>query len=157
MNFESASVRLAKILNENNIIWAYGGSCLLYYLGIAVSPRDLDVVVTLKDIEQAKLILLSQGAVLLEEKINDDNFLTKVFYTLIWDGIEIDFMAVPSIRKGDEIFVIPFDTAGPWKKVIIEGIEIGLCDPQDWVKYYGLMNGRQTRVEQLTNYLKENA
>lgn len=154
MAFQEASLALANLLNRHKIQWAYGGSSLLYYLGIPVTPRDLDVVVALADVEQAKAALLSDGAEFIEEKVGDDTFLTQVFYTFKWHDIEVDFMAVPGIGKDGEQFFIPFDKEGPWRNITIDNTVIGLCSPVDWLKYYSMMTGRQLRVAQLQDYLE---
>lgn len=155
MDFCKNSMRLAKILNQNEIQWAFGGSSLLYYIGIPLTPRDLDVVIAKKDIEKAKIVLMDSGAELKEERHSDNEFLTEKFYTFMWDDVEIDLMAVPGIRKGEETFIMPFDQKGPWKWVEEGGEKIALCDPEDWLIYYSLMANRETRVSQLKGYLEQ--
>lgn len=156
MAFIASSIALAKLLNAHQIRWAYGGSSLLYYLDIPVMPRDLDVIVALEDVEKAKWILLEQGAAFIEEKKSDDVFLTKVFYTFHWQDIEVDFMASPGISKSGESFYIPFDAEGPWHELHLEDTTVYLSSPLDWLKYYGMMSGRETRVLQLETYLEMN-
>lgn len=158
MDFRIDSIKLAKILNRHQIQWAFGGSSLLYYIGIPLTPRDLDVVVAKRDIEKACSVLVEEGAVLKAEKLSDDEFLTEKFYTLFWDGVEIDLMAVPGIRKNERTYIMDFDFKGPWKWVEDEGheVKIPLCDPEDWLTYYSLMNHREIRVSQLKTYLEGN-
>lgn len=153
MSFQKASIELAKLLNNYEITWAYGGSCLLYFLGIQVSPRDLDVVIKLQDIDKAQRILLENGAVLLEEKKSDIHFSTQKFYTFIWGNIEIDLMAAPGIITNDVEYKILFDEKGPWKNVVVNNEKIYLCDPADWLQYYALMQNRKLRVDQLTEFM----
>lgn len=155
MNFSENSVKLAKVLNQQQVQWAFGGSSLLYYIGISLTPRDLDVVIAKRDIEMAKEALIQSGAVLKEEKVGDNEFLTEKFYTLLWDEVEIDLMAVPGIRKADTTFIMDFDKVGPWKWVEDKGVAIPLCNPKDWLTYYSLMNHREVRVNQLKTYLDE--
>lgn len=155
MFFDERSIQLAQLFNSHDIQWAYGGSSLLYYLGISVIPRDLDVVIASCDIERAKKVLESSNAKLLEEKMSNDDYLTEKFYTFSWGNIEIDLMAQPGIKKDAERFILDFDHKGPWKFIIKDEISIALCSPEDWLKYYSLMSNRQKRVEQLTQYLAE--
>ncbi len=155
MDFCKSSIKLARILNHNEIQWAFGGSCLLYYIGIPLTPRDLDVVIAKKDIEKARIALIQSGAELKEEKHSDNSFITEKFYTFLWEDVEIDLMAVPGIRKGDKFFVMQFDQKGPWKWVEDQGEKIALCDPEDWLVYYSLMENRETRVKQLSDYLEK--
>lgn len=146
-------IKLASLLNKEKIQWAFGGSCLLYFLNLPVSPRDLDVVVALKDVERARAVLEAHGAVLLEEKLSDNHYLTKKFYTLSWESVEVDFMASPGISNAGETYYMPFDETGPWRDLDLSGEQIFLSDPRHWLKYYGLMNGRENRVAMLQAYL----
>lgn len=154
MDFQTTSIALARLLNRHKIRWAYGGSTLLFFLEIPVKPRDLDVVVHIMDVERAKTLLIEAGAVLMEEKIGSDQFLTKKFYTFLWNDMEIDFMASPGIQTNSRIYFMNFDEKGPWKKTITENEDIYLCDPEDWIEYYGLMDNRQLRVDQLKQYVE---
>lgn len=155
MDFQKNSKKLAEVLNRHQIQWAFGGSSLLYYLGIPLTPRDLDVVIAKKDIEKARHILTELGAVFKEEKISDEDFLTEKFYTLLWDDVEIDLMAMPGIRKNEMTHTIDFDRKGPWKWVEDDYVKIPLCDPEDWLIYYSLMINREERVSQLEGYLNQ--
>ena len=155
MNFRENSIKLATLFNQNKIQWAYGGSSLLYYIGIPVSPRDLDVVIAKKDIQRACDLLIDLGAELKEEKVSDEEFLTEKFYTLLWGEAEIDLMAVPGIRKNGETFILDFDDKGPWQWVQEGTVNIPLSDPEDWLTYYTLMHNREVRVAQLKEYLNQ--
>lgn len=154
MSFETSSAALAALLNRHKIEWGFGGSCLLYFIGIPVTPRDLDVVIRYSDVEAARAALLADGAVLLEERPSNNQYLTRKFYTFQWGDMEVDLMAAPGIRRGDRIFEMDFDGKGPWKTVTFGGETIKLSDPADWLAYYSLMENRQLRVEQLANYLE---
>ncbi len=156
MVFNECSIQLVKLFNQNGIQWAFGGSSLLYYLGIPVEPRDLDVVVAKKDIDKAQQLLIDSGADFIEEKISHDDFLTEKFYTFLWKGMEVDLMAVPGIKKDDFTFVIQFDQKGVWEWVEVMDEKIPLCDPEDWLTYYSMMTNREVRVSQLEGYLKKN-
>ena len=156
MAFNECSIQLVKLFNQNEIQWAFGGSSLLYYLGIPVEPRDLDVVVAKRDIEKAQQLLRETGATFIEEKISHDDFLTEKFYTFLWKGMEVDLMAVPGIKRDDATFFIEFDKKGVWKWVEEVGEKIPLCDPEDWLIYYAMMTHREIRVAQLEDYLKKN-
>lgn len=154
MSVINKSLELAQLLNQANIRWGFGGSCLLYYLGLEVQPRDLDVVIAIKDVENAREALEMAGARLLEEKPSDNVFLTKKFYTFDWGGIEVDFMASPGIRTEEMEYHLNFDEEGPWKSLEVEGITLCLSDPNQWLVYYGLMKGREKRVSMLKSYLE---
>ncbi|MGV8171452.1 MAG: nucleotidyltransferase domain-containing protein [Candidatus Woesearchaeota archaeon] len=51
-----------QLLNENNISWALIGSTNMQLQGMNVNPRDLDIVVQLKDLEQMEKIFSDYNA-----------------------------------------------------------------------------------------------
>ena len=55
-NFKNAVKIIHKLLNENKIKWALIGSTNMQLQGISVNPRDLDIVVRLKDLERIQEI-----------------------------------------------------------------------------------------------------
>lgn len=149
MFFDQMATEVAKLFNEADITWGFGGSCLLNCLGEAIQPRDLDIVVALKDIERAKELLLESGGVLLAEKQSDHVYLTEKFYTLNWRESEVDLMANAGISHKGEVFRLSFETKGPWGLVKRGGQTLWLSSPFDWVHYYRLMEGREHRVLQM--------
>lgn len=153
MTILDKGLQLAQLLNDAEISWGFGGSCLLHYLGLEIMPRDLDVVVAYRDVERARLAIEAAGAELLEEKCSDNEYLTKKFYTFDWNGVEVDFMASPGIRRDGLEFFMDFDTRGPWKIIENEGVSLSLSDPNQWLTYYSLMKGREIRVAMLKTYL----
>lgn len=142
-----------ELLNSNGITWGFGGSCLLNILGVEVTPRDLDIVIRLADIERAVNVLVANGAVLLEERISNNVYLTKKFFTLAYNDTEIDFMADAGIKRDEQICRLEFEKAGPWAYVDHMGTRLFLTSPYDWLDYYALMEGREHRVAQIKDLL----
>lgn len=141
--------QLIHLLNENGIVWGFGGSCLLNALGLDIVPRDLDIVIKMAHIEKAKALLLENGAKLLEEKVSDNVYLTRKFYTFLWKNVEIDFMADAGISKDGEQFRLDFESNGPWGSITDGELQIYLSNPYDWKTYYSMMVGRERRVADL--------
>ena len=54
-------IKVAELLNKNNINWAIGASLLLYFKGIAEEFHDIDIMVDESGVEIVKKILLSLG------------------------------------------------------------------------------------------------
>lgn len=148
-NLVKHNPQLIHLLNENGIVWGFGGSCLLNALGVDIIPRDLDIVVKMDHVEKAKALLLENGAELLEEKMSNNVYLTRKFYTLLWQNVEIDFMADAGISKNGEIFRLDFESKGPWGSIMDNELQIFLSNPYDWKTYYSMMEGRERRVEEL--------
>lgn len=140
---------IIRLFNDEGIVWGFGGSCLLNALGVDISPRDIDMVVRLDCIERAKDLLLSRGAQLLEERPSNNVYLTRKFYTLKWQSVEVDLMADAGIQKQGEVFRLSFEEKGPWGMLVHEGQDVYLSSPFDWKIYYSLMDGREKRVSEI--------
>lgn len=61
-NFKKAIKIIHKLLNENKIKWALVGSTDMQLQGMDVNPRDLDIVVQLKDLEKMQEIFSEYNA-----------------------------------------------------------------------------------------------
>jgi hypothetical protein len=57
--FVSAIKIINQLLNENQISWALIGSTNMQLQGMNVNPRDLDIVIQLKDLEKIRSIFSS--------------------------------------------------------------------------------------------------
>ena len=83
--------KIARVFNENQILWAVGGSMLLYFKGKTDIFHDIDLMVGEKDIDAAKALLLTIGD-LLPEKPNPQ-YKTRHFLEFSVDGVDVDVMA----------------------------------------------------------------
>jgi len=84
-------VKIAKELNNQNVLWAVGGSLLLYLNGKTDTFHDLDIMVCENDAEKLKEILLTFGK--LQPPNSNFRYKTKCFMEFIIDGVDIDVMA----------------------------------------------------------------
>lgn len=53
--------QIAEELNRQNITWAIGASCLLYFKGIVQEFSDIDIMISESDVEKVKQIFLTLG------------------------------------------------------------------------------------------------
>lgn len=53
--------KIGKVLNENNIVWAVGGSLLLYFKGKVAVFQDIDIMVIEDNVKELKEILQQYG------------------------------------------------------------------------------------------------
>ena len=66
-NFKKAIKIIHELMNENKIKWALVGSTNMKLQGINVNPRDLDIVVQLKDLDKIREIFSEYSASAVKE------------------------------------------------------------------------------------------
>lgn len=146
-------LKVAKILNENNITWAVGASLLLYFKGITDKFNDIDLMVAEKDIEKTKTIFLSLG----KEYPKNPNlqYKSKCFLEFNVDGIDFDIISGFVIVNNNCDHYFPLEKNSIAEYFYLENTSIPLQSVNDWLTYYTLMN-RKEKVEMIKNYLNKN-
>ena len=146
-------LKVAKILNENNITWAVGASLLLYFKGITDKFNDIDLMVAEKDIEKTKTIFLSLG----KEYPKNPNlqYKSKCFLEFNVDGIDFDIISGFVIVNNNCDHYFPLEKNSIAEYFCLENTSIPLQSVNDWLTYYSLMN-RKEKVEMIKNYLNKN-
>lgn len=103
-NFKKAIKIIHERLESNNIKWALVGSMNMQLQGMNVQPRDLDVIIQLKDLEKMREIFSEYNPSLIKE-------LKPFVDEPVWDVI---------IKIGDvEIQLFAERDTGPYVKKII--------------------------------------
>ena len=135
--------KIARVFNENQILWAVGGSMLLYFKGKTEIFHDIDLMVGEKDIDAAKALLLTLGD-LLPEKPNPQ-YKTRHFLEFRVDGVDVDVMAGFIIVRDGKDYDCSLLPEQIEEHIPLNGELIPLQSLQDWRKYYELM-GRESKV-----------
>lgn len=134
----------------DGLVWAIGGSVLLYRLGLESDPNDLDIVTTRRDFEAARLKLESKyGA---SFRPADSFKLSSHFAKFDRQPLcNIDLMAGIGIQEAvvGEAFVF-----NRRKIKIIDGLP--WMAAHDWLRIYSIFD-RPRRVSQLKIYLQQSA
>ena len=138
--------RIAHMLNENQVLWAVGGSLLLYFKGKTDTFHDIDLMVGEKDIEKVKRVLLSIGKLLPENP--DRQYKTRHFLEFEIDGIDVDIMAGFVIVSNGKDYDCSLTAEQVAERILLNGETIPLQSLSDWRKYYALM-GRTSKVEMI--------
>lgn len=140
--------------NASNILWGVGGSIMLNSYGLIDEPRDIDIIVDLKDADRADRILKKLG----EKKEGKENssYSTKYFYEYIVEGIHIDLMGAFAIKHSEGVYQYPFDRESITKTQEIQGVEIPFTSLEDWYIIYQLIPGRESKVNLIKKYLHSN-
>lgn len=145
---------IADKLNKENIMWGVGASILLNNYGIIDKPKDIDILVHLKDIEKADRILKNIG----EEKVRDrvETYSTKYFYEYVVNGFDVDVMSGLRINHSFGTFEYVFDHDSISGSKTINGVDIPLTSLEDWYVLYQLIPNREKKVEMIEKYLMLN-
>ena len=89
---------IAHALNQAGVVWAVGGSMLLYFKGIVSEFHDIDLMIKPEDAETVKAILARMGT--LEPFNPSAKYKSKAFYEFTIGGVDVDVMAGFVIVKG---------------------------------------------------------
>lgn len=138
--------KIGEALNEEQIVWAVGGSLLLYLKGKAAMFRDIDIMVTEADVKRLKEILEQYGV--LAPPNPNALYKTRYFYEFTIDGVEVDVMAGFVIVHEGKEYDCSLQPKSITKYFLINDVEIPLQSLEDWRRYYVLM-GRTERVEMI--------
>ena len=84
-------MEIAKRFNEEHLVWAVGGSLMLYLNGIVSDFEDIDVFVSVEHAPIAQSILESLGSKQLTTY--SDQFQTVVYETYRINSVSVDLMA----------------------------------------------------------------
>lgn len=138
--------QIAHMLNENQVLWAVGGSMLLYFKGKTDVFHDIDLMVGEKDIEKVKQLLLSMGK--LSPENSNDQYKPRHFLEFSIDGIDVDVMAGLVIVKNGKDYDCSLLAEQIAEHISLNGEQIPLQALSDWRRYYELM-GRTEKVEMI--------
>ena len=143
--------QVAHTLNQAGVMWAIGGSVLLYLKGIAEKFNDIDIMMNESDIEQAKAALLKLGK---KQPHNPHpQYQTKHFLEFQITGVDVDIIAGFTIIYQNETHYFPLMEKDIVEKVDFEGEMIPLQSIKTWRKYYQLM-GRSEKVKRIDQFDK---
>jgi hypothetical protein len=127
-------ISLAKDLNKHNIRWAIGGSLLLFFEGYDNSVADIDIIV--HDDDYLLLLEMLKSYKYTYQSPND-KYLTKHFFSLFSEGVDVDIMIGFKVVKEDHIYEFPFHIE---KEILLEDTTISLSSVDEWLTAYKAMN-----------------
>lgn len=145
--------RIAKLLNDQSITWAVGASVMLNYYGIVQNPRDIDVMVDLKDIDKLDSILSEVGVK--SVGVPDATYKTKVFYEYMIGDIEVDVMGGLCICSGNKDYLFNFNRDSVGDYMDIDGVEVPLAKLTDWYDIYKVLPNREEKAAAIKEYMEK--
>ncbi len=138
--------KIAEQLNKENIIWAVGGSLLLYIKGKVTEFNDIDIMAAEEDVKRLKEILLTLGE--LQPPNPNVQYKTKYFLEFVIDQVEVDVMAGFVIVHGGKDYYFPLKVEDIKEYTTINAQRIPLQSLEQWKQYYELM-GRTDKASML--------
>ncbi len=140
---KNALTKMALILNRNKVNWGLGGSLLLYLYGIETTVSDIDIVIDEKDLNIMEIIVENFDHI---EKPRSIQYLTKKFYSITLEGIDVDLMIGFKIKTQENIYSYPTEDRIKDKIISIDNVDINLCSIDDWYNAYIAMQ-RDSKVK----------
>lgn len=137
---------IAHVLNAHHVVWAVGGSLLLYFREKADSFHDIDLMVCEEDAEKVRSLLCAMGG--LAPAHPNAQYKTRHFLEYTIRGVDVDVLAGFVIVKDGTAYdcsLRPEQIAGC---IELHGERIPLQALQDWRRYYELM-GRTQKVKMI--------
>ncbi len=129
---------IARRFNAARVVWAVGGSMLLYFKGIMPDFHDIDILVKTEDSEMAKAVLAELGTLKLSKP--SEMYKSKAFYELTIDGVDVDVIAGFTIVKDQVAHDCSLQEDEIEDSVQIGGETIPLHSLVVWRRNYKLMN-----------------
>lgn len=128
---------IASAFDQQGIVWALGGSMMLFLRGMDLVPRDLDLMVDTKDAQAAKALLGGLGIAL--QTPASDRFCSAAFERFLIQGVEVDLIAGFTILKDGREHAFPLH-----KKDIdayeAQGLRLPLHAVDSWKQLYAVMD-----------------
>ncbi|MBN2877965.1 MAG: hypothetical protein JXL85_09990 [Bacilli bacterium] len=139
-------LKLAKMLNANQIKWALGGSMLLAFYGLAKVVNDIDILVDELDGERIKA-LLNRSDVITRIPHPKTGCESKFFLPIIMDNVEVDIIGGFTIQN--QTFPLK---ASDIEEVVVDDVAIYLHSLAMWKMFYSLME-RSEKSNRIESYL----
>jgi len=147
-------INITREFRKADIHWGIAGSKLLNFYGITETVNDLDLIVTIEDVDSALLILDKMGTRI--EIPNKSEYFTESFTRYLIDGIELDMMANFKIKHEAGIYDFQFDRTTKVQTFQLEEELIPLTSLEEWYIAYLLMKNRDSKAQIIEEYfLKE--
>lgn len=140
--------RIAHRLNEAQFEWCLGASMMLYFKGIVSEFHDIDLMISVEDVEVVKSILSEMGTPCPSDHEPNSMYKTKCFMEYVIDEIDVDVMAGFAIVHEGEIYDCTLCKDQITDQLMLDGEVIPMQSPRLWCRYYRLMS-RSTKADMI--------
>ena len=134
--------KMAAEFNRMNLIWAVGGSLLLYLKGYTDHFNDIDIMVAETDAEKMEGMLKSMGSI---QPTVKGSFETRYYRKFIVDSTEVDMVGGFAIVNSGHVYNCDLEKSQIAQYIELYEQRIPLHSIELWRKYYALM-GRDDKA-----------
>lgn len=145
---------IGKKLNDADITWGVGASILLNKFGFIDKPNDIDIFISIDDIEKADEILKNIGEKKKWEKVS--TYSTEYFYEYAINEFDIDVMSGFAVNHNEGTFRYIFDEDSISEFKLINDVSIPFTSLEDWYVIYQLIPNRELKVDMIEKYILSN-
>lgn len=139
---------LSEQLNQHNITWGIGGSCLLMLYNLYSEPNDLDLWVQPDDMAKVRELFAAY-----KEIPTDIPLPEELHYKMLYHDIEVDFVACFIIKPNQ--YQYRFDICPENIRMISVGdVQIPCTCLEDWFIIYHLLN-KSDKAKIIQDYFSE--
>lgn len=144
--------RIAHRLNEAQVEWCLGASMMLYFKEIVSEFHDIDLMISVDDVEVVESILSEMGTLCPSDQVPNPMYQTKCFMEYIIDAIDVDVMAGFAIVREGEVYDCSLCKEQITDQLMLEDEVIPMQSPRLWCTYYRLM-GRNAKADMIEKAL----
>ena len=138
--------RIAHRLNEAQVEWCLGASMMLYFKEIVSEFHDIDLMISVDDVEVVESILSEMGTLCPSDQVPNPMYQTKCFMEYVIDAIDVDVMAGFAIVREGEVYDCSLCTDQITDQLMLDDEVIPMQSPRLWCTYYRLM-GRNAKAD----------
>ena len=138
--------RIAHRLNEAQVEWCLGASMMLYFKEIVSEFHDIDLMISVDDVEVVESILSEMGTLCPSDQVPNPMYQTKCFMEYVIDAIDVDVMAGFAIVREGEVYDCSLCTDQITDQLMLEDEVIPMQSPRLWCTYYRLI-GRNAKAD----------
>lgn len=138
--------RIAHRLNEAQVEWCLGASMMLYFKGIVSEFHDIDLMISVDDVEVVKTILVGNGHAVSIRSRADPLYQTKCFMEYDIDAIDVDVMAGFAIVREGEIYDCSLRKDQISDQLMLDGEVIPMQSPRLWCQILSI-DGQEQRKQ----------
>lgn len=152
MKVKKTLEKITKEFEKHHIRWGLGASCLLSFYGIVEKANDLDIMVSILDVEEAKKVLSNIG-----DKISLDGYEIYSDYYDIYtvDGVSVDLIAGFTINSENFQYKFYFSDDQIVEYRPLFSASVPLLYLRDWYFMYILMGDPKERTPLMEKYFLE--
>ena len=144
--------RIAHRLNEAQVEWCLGASMMLYFKEIVSEFHDIDLMISVDDVEVVESILSEMGTLCPSDQVPNPMYQTKCFMEYVIDAIDVDVMAGFAIVREGEVYDCSLCKEQITDQLMLEDEVIPMQSPRLWCTYYRLM-GRNAKADMIEKAL----